>query len=388
MNIKLKFLIVFVLSVAIFNCSDEPTSIGGNLLDDDIINLKTITSVDDTLTQSSSYFHRKVSLGSADRLMIGKSDDDINASILIKFQTALPDSIAEDIRNNNITVNSAVLQLNQVYRFGEESAPFDFTIHKVTSDWALDFTADSALSYELDDLTITKEINDSITTVTIDNQLVFGWLQISADTSLPDDKGLYLKPAEGTQKVLGYQALTSSFVDFPVVSVVIEKPGAYIDTINFVTTSDVGVIEGNLPDVSNENIPLRSGFVINSKLVFDVSKVPENVIVNNAELILTLDTLESKFGTSFTNSVQTFFLFDSTNTDSLSSVTVSLGRSGNQFVGNITTFVRQWVLDNNQGVLLTTGSPFSGVELFSIKGSNAANISERPLLKITYTELK
>ena len=64
---------------------------------------------------------------------------------------------------------------------------------------------------------------------------------------------------------------------------------------------------------------------------------------------------------------------------------MSLARDGNQFTGTITNFVRQWVKGNNNGIILTTSSPFDGFELFTIKGSSSANLNDRPYLKITYT---
>jgi len=94
------------------------------------------------------------------------------------------------------------------------------------------------------------------------------------------------------------------------------------------------------------------------------------------------------FGTDYSDAVDAYFLYDSTNTDSVSSTVASLSRSGNQYSGNITAFVREWIRNNNNGLLLTTGSPLAGAELIAIKGSNSANLSDRPLLKITYTVKK
>jgi len=388
---KIKFLILFISSLILFSCSDEPTSIGLDKLGNDLLNIKTINSADDSISQVSSYKHEKVSLGSSSRLLLGKSSN-TEASILIKFNIALEESLEEDILNDSINIISSELQLNQTYNFGVESVPFDFTIHEVTSDWSVNFTEDSitSLIYVDEDLSIEKEINDSLTTVklnTLNNPLIQNWLKIAADTSLDADKGIYLKPTSNTQKVLGYQALTSSFENFPIINVVIEKPGVYVDTISFITTLDVGVITGTLPVVSDENIVLQSGYIITSKLLFYIPELPPNSIINSAELTLTLDTNETVVGSNFSNALNVYYLYDSTNTDSLSSA-VSLLRSGNQFTGNITLFVREWLVGNNHGLYITPGSTLTGVELFAVKGSNAAIISERPLLKINYTEKK
>lgn len=371
------------------NCSDEPTSIGkGGLPDEDLIDFLTINSAEDSLSQSSSYFHKVIQLGTAERILLGKHDN-VEASLLMKYQISLADSLKNDILNNSINVVSSEMEFYQTYRFGEESAQFDFTVHKINSNWSVGFSEDSIafLSFDAEDLSGQKSVNDSITTSVISNQLILDWMRIAADTNLQDDNGVFIKPTGNTFKVLGYQALTTAFTNLPVVKVVIEKPGVYMDTLTFPSTLDVGVVEGSLPPVSVENIPLRAGYIINSTLSFILPDLHENIIVNNAELLLKLDTLETIVGSQFTNALFAHFLFDSSNTDSISSP-VTLSRSEDFFVGNITGFVREWVSGNNNGLLIATASPATGVELFSIKGSNAFNITDRPLLKINYTKLK
>ncbi len=383
---KIKFLIPVLTALILFKCSDEPTSIGGGLLGQ--IGLLILNSATDSIPQTSSYKHEIVSLASSSRLLLGKTSNS-EASILIKFDIALEDSLEEDILNDSINIISSELKFIQTYNFGDETAPFDFTVHEVTSDWSVNFTEDSitSLNYNDEDLANGKEINDSLTTVTLNNTLIQNWLKIAADTSLDEDKGIYIKPTSNTEKVLGYQANISGVAGIPIISIAIEKPGVYVDTIDFSTTLDVGVITGNLPNVSTENLVLQSGFIINSKLLFYLPELSPNSIINTAELTLTLDTMETLVGSEFSNSLRAYYLYDSTNTDSISSG-ITLSRSGNQCTGNITAFVREWVNGNNHGLLITTGSPLSGIELFAIKGSNAAVISERPLLKITYTQKK
>lgn len=382
---------VIILFAALFiiSCSDAPTSIGINILGNDLVDLKNINSADDSIAQGSSYFHDVVSLGSSNRLLLGKSKD-IEASILISYNISLDDSILSDILEDSITVVSAVMEFYKTYSFGDTLAPFDFTVHKVNSEWASDFSEDSlsGFLYDGEDISIQKEITDTTTYVTIKNELIRDWLAVVADTSLPSQNGVYLIPTPGTEKILGYQALTSSLTDYPVISVVIEKSGVYVDTVEFYSSSDLSIVVGEVPTVSGGNIPLRSGYIVVSKLFFNLQEFPKDAVVNNAELVLNIDTLETFVGTDYSDAVDAYFLYDSTNTDSISSTVASLSRSGNQYSGNITAFVREWIRNNNNGLLLTTGSPLAGAELIAIKGSNSANLSDRPLLKITYTVKK
>jgi len=387
-RVKKSIFLILLFSFVSFNCSDEPTSIGSILLGDDKINLITINSDSLQLNQTSSYFHPDdVRLSASERILLGITEN-INAAILIKFETGLADSIKEAILNDSITVTNAIMELQQTYSFGEASATFDFTVHKVTSNWSVDFNEDSlaGLQYESMDSKEAKDVNDSVTSITLNNQLLQDWLNIIADTSLSGNYGVYIKPTDNTQKVLGYQAITQTLADVPIIKVIIEKTGAYIDTITFRSTADLTVMQGSVPTVSSGNIPIRAGYIVNGKLFFNLSPLPEKIVVNKAELVLTVDTLETKVGSSYANSLQIYFLFDSTNTDSISSSSVTFSRAGNIFSGNITTYVRAWLDNNNHGLILTPSNPTTGVELFVIKGSDA--VLNKPLLKITFTELK
>jgi len=387
-TVKKSIFLILLFSFVSFNCSDEPTSIGSILLGDDKINLITINSDSLQLNQTSSYFHPDdVRLSASERILLGITEN-INAAILIKFETGLADSIKEAILNDSITVTNAIMELQQTYSFGEASATFDFTVHKVTSNWSVDFNEDSlaGLQYESMDSKEAKDVNDSVTSITLNNQLLQDWLNIIADTSLSGNYGVYIKPTDNTQKVLGYQAITQTLADVPIIKVIIEKTGAYIDTITFRSTADLTIMQGSVPTVSSGNIPIRAGYIVNGKLFFNLSPLPEKIVVNKAELVLTVDTLETKVGSSYANSLQIYFLFDSTNTDSISSSSVTFSRAGNIFSGNITTYVRAWLENNNHGLILTPSNPTTGVELFVIKGSDA--VLNKPLLKITFTELK
>jgi hypothetical protein len=373
-------------------CSDDPASITGDIPPKISIVLETADSNSDSLSQTSSYFHPKdVRHSPAGRLLVGKINDEINASILIKFQAALPDSIEEDILNDSITVTSAEMVLRRVYNFGDDAAEFDFTVHKVLNNWSIDITEDSTIQTDPADLKTGAITHDDTTTFPLNNDLLKEWLDIIADTSLTNNNyGLHIVPTAGTNKVIGYAAITATLEDVPYIRVGIEKlGGAYRDTIIFASTADLTYMKGNLPQTAGDNIIVRSGYVINSQLRFDLSNLPEDITVNKAELILTADTLQTKIGSNTFNSLQAYFLFDSTNTDSVSASSVRLSRQGTKYIGDIVNqsinFVSQWLHGNNHGLLITSTDPLNGVEIFVLKGSNASE-AEKPLLKLTYTK--
>lgn len=64
-------------------------------------------------------------------------------------------------------------------------------------------------------------------------------------------------------------------------------------------------------------------------------------------------------------------------------------RSGANFTGDITNIIRAWKNNvDNQGMLIRATSELRGVEIFSVKGSSATDVSQRPKLEIVYARKK
>lgn len=386
MNKIITSILFCALSFILYSCSDDPASVGKDLLKQDYVNINIIDSFSDSLQQSSSYYKQPVKLGGSERNLIGKNKN-VEASTLIRFFISFADSIKDAFNSGNLNIVSSTVEFYETYIYGDTLAPFDFTAHKINNGWTFNnFTADSLplLSYDQTDVSSNKVFSDTLNTFKINNDLVKEWFQLFADSSKSDNYGIYLKPTAETQKVVGFQALSLISENLPTLSVIVEKPGAYLDTLSFLSASDVSVITGTLPDVEPENIAVQSGLAVNSKLKFDLSSIPEDVVISNAALTLNLDTLETLIGRGSVNTLSALFITDDSQNivDSLN--TISLSRQGNAYVGNIAYYVQRWLSGNNQGMIIRSTDEYGSVDLFSIIGSNAADLSLRPRLKITY----
>ena len=151
----------------------------------------------------------------------------------------------------------------------------------------------------------------------------------------------------------------------------------------------MSVISGNLPTLPNGEIAVQGGLVVESKLFFDLKNIPKNVIINNAQLILNQDTTNSVLSKSGAGTIRIFSVVDSTTDSVNTSNTVLMTRQDDIFTGNITSFVNNWVnYQNNQGMILTTGTQTDNLELVAIKGSNYADFKQRPQIKVVYTSKK
>jgi hypothetical protein len=394
-NRKIFVILLFIISIISFvSCSDSPSSIGADLLTGDEIEIKNLDSYSDTLNQSSSYYTQKMAAGNASRIFLGKKGN-VEASSLLKFYYFFPDSLKQSIINDSITVQSAKIYLTKSYVNGknDESLPLDYTIHKINSSWTSNsFNEDSLnlLVYDGQDVGSVKTFSDTLYTATIDNNLISQWLEQSADTSLlQNNYGIYLKPSQSSEKIVGFDAITSSSVTHAKLETVIRKTGGEDDTIYAFLLTDVSVIKGTTPAFNPEYIFIQAGLASFGKLAFDLTKIPKNAVINNAELILTKDTLQSITGNSFRNNLLAFFMKDSSTNELDSTVSVTISSTDTTFRGVITSYVQRWQNGElNQGILLIPGGLLEGAELFAIRGSNATDYSKRPRLKITYTTIK
>ena len=382
---------LFVLvSLIHFSCSDSPSSLGSDLLSQDLINILELDSANDSLFQSASVYKKVIELSSANRLLLGKKDN-IEAGILIKFLIFFADSIKQQLTNNELSVLSAKVEFTKNYTFGNSTVPIDFSVHKINNNWSTGFTSDSLaiLTYDANDISFSKTFSDSINGFNFDTQTALNWLKASADSSIPIDNGLYIKPAMSSEKIVGFQALTIEDLTIPSLKIIIQKTGVYSDTLSYFPSVDLSVVSGSLPDVGTENIGIQAGLNSEARLFFDLSSLPKDIVVNYAQLILTVDTIKTITGSSFTNSVRVNYITDSTNLAIDSTFSLFLDREGSTFKGSVTSFIQRTLIEsNNQGLLLSASDKLNGVELFAIKGSNAAALAERPNLQIIYTSKK
>ena len=313
--------------------------------------------------------------------------------MLLRFNFIIPDSIKADLLTNSLQVTSATVQLYRSYIYGDSTSTLNYTVGsiKASTPWATSFSFDSLSGIQSDPVTlISTSESDTLYQFSFDPQLAAAWLNNFAAGGTPDN-GIEVIPQNDT-KIVGFYALSSvTTVQIPNLRVVLSKPNVYSnDTLNFTTTADVSVVSGNIP-VQNqpENIYVQSSVELESRIQFDLSKVPQHAIINYAELQLTIDTTQSIFGSPFTDQLTAGFITDSTHIDSLSTNFVTLNRVGSLYKGNITSYVQNWLSTKiNEGIQIRSASYYDGLELWTLKSSNAADRSVRPRLKIIYTNKK
>jgi hypothetical protein len=392
-----KIILTFIPAVFLFflvsSCSDTPTDLGSDLLNPDLIGVVSFNSQKDSIYQTSYSFKKVIALGGASRVLIGKADN-LTANALFVFTFIISDSLKQLVRSDSLAVLSAKVELTPDYVFGDSNATFDYSVHKINSSWvSSSFTADSFLSsqfsYDPNDLSSNKVESDSLYSFNLDANIVKDWLKYQVDTSLAKNNGILILPTATTNKIVGFVAFNPEISNDTKVKAVVQKLGTTRqDTLTAFVLSDVHIIIGE-NTVTPEKMIVQAGVVSNSYLYFDLSKIPDKAVINYAKLSVELDTLNSKFGSGFTNSLQAFLV---TNSDSLKvdeNTSESLFRNGKRYEGNLSAFVRYWLNQkDNQGIILRAGNQTAGVEKFILKGSSYPVYEERPKLEIVYTVRK
>ena len=389
-----KIFLSFISAITIFlliSCNDSPTDLGVKFLEQDGIDVKKIDSSVDSIPQQSNYFKKVISLGSSDQLLVGQAEN-VTAKTLLKFALFLPDSIKTEMIAQNLTVIDAYIELTKEYSFGDSNAVFDYEVYKINNSWSSStYTADSLLTFDPVDLSSNRTIeNDSIFAFHFNTSLANDWLQNFVDTSTAANNGILINPTANTQKVVGFTAFNINGINDPRLRIVVQKQGAYTDTLIGIISSDISAIFGDPKNTVSEDLYIQSSLTSEAKLYFDLSVLPQDAEISSANLTLTVDTLETKAGSSFVNSLRVYMLTDSIKKEVSKDYLYTLSRIGSTFTGQVTGMFKAWSKNSttNQGMLITASGELRGVEIFALKGSTAANLSERPKLEIVYTRKK
>jgi hypothetical protein len=392
---KLRAFILFsILSLFFSSCSDSPGPVGYSILNpDDLIYLKQVSS--DSLSQTSSCLIHQGNQSALTRVLLGKFDN-AEASFLTKFYFgSLNDSILSYIKDGNIVIRSAKVEMTSVYKLGDAGNQFDYSVHKINSGWtAANFNTDSLsiLNYDGSDISSGREIsNDSIYSFNINTDVVMQWLKAVADTNSGNKNyGILLKPSASTNRVLGFQATTGSSTEQIIsIKVDLHKEGWYDTVFSFSSISSIHAIQGTLPAANPDYIYVQGGLPINSKLKFDLPKFPNNTVINDAKLVIQYEPTKSNLGDPGANYLYVLFLTDSSKISYDSSSTAYLTKDGNTFTGDISRYVQKWIMGvKNYGVVISLLGQIETLDLLAIPGSTNSDKSKRPSLTIKYTTKK
>lgn len=395
-NLLIRFFKIFILTSAlisiIVSCNDDISSIGGDLLPNkDIIDILFINSEEGAFEQESKYYTDSLSLNTSRVLLLGKHDN-VESTMMMKFFIFMPDSIKDAVNDGTLEILSSTMEIEPIYTYANKSNYFDFNVHKINSSWnSLTFDKDSLsdLSYDDFDLSSNRNYSDTLITFDFNKELTQDWLKYSADEEQANNNnGIYFNYEASSDKVVGFPAISYEEDNkLARLKIVVEVPGSFLDTMVVDVTSDVHVVLGDLPVGNQENIFIQGGIVVRANLMMDVSKIPDNTIINKATLTLSYDESESLIGTLISDSLGVAALIDY-NANELNEdlYPTLLKREGSVYSGDITRFVQSWVsTQENHGLQIFLVNEIISVNKVALKGASPADQNLKPYLEVIYT---
>ncbi|MHC1739385.1 MAG: hypothetical protein AB9882_15365 [Ignavibacteriaceae bacterium] len=381
---------LFIITMFIYTaCSDDPSSLGSDLNQNNSVAVSSLDTSKDTVFQTAGSFKKVLPLGSSDKLLLGKTSN-VESSVLIKFALSLSDTYKNDL--DSIQIVEAKVYFTNSYSYGDSNGVFDFTTHKVTYEWGYStFSYDSIgkLTYDGVDVSREKSITDTLMSFKLDESLVKSWLKDEKDNASANTFGIYLKPTVNTSRVYGFWGYSGSLSQSiqPYVTLVLKKGSEYTDTVTYYTLQDIHLVSGDINAVPKKFLQVQSGVTTNAKLFFDLSKLPADAIINYALLTVTMDRDVSKLGSGYSEGLYAYFASDTVTMEY--DTPILLERTDNKFSGNIATLLNKMQnLKTNKGLVLTARRPLEGLEMYAIYGVSAVDDSLRPKLNLIYSHRK
>lgn len=383
---KYKIILVFFAALfALAGCEENPSDLGLNFISpEDTIGTHVLSSDADTITISSSNYAYHVPLAGSPNLLVGRYQS-YESKGLIKLNN-LPTNY------DSATVNSVKLNLRYTnYFFKDSLGTLDFTVNRINRDLnfstitadsvnASDFEAASSGSYN------GNPVDTAMIVVTLNNQLMEDWLEHAADSSHPiENQGIGLLPTGASNTIKGFFSAAVNGLQ-PSIDIIVTKNGE-TDTLNFSDLQTTSIADAPL-SAPAERMLVQSGVAFRTFLTFDLAKLPSNVIINDAQIQVTLDEPASFISTNYSNRLGVSMIIDSSaKTDTFRVVPSTQTFVNDVYTIKITPFVQYWNkgLFQNNGLNIYASTEGQTLDQFMLYSTNASDITRRPKLRIIYT---
>lgn len=396
LKIKSFLFITFVLVGGIFvSCSDDPNSVGIDTIPKgDQLQTNVYSTLTEKVEQSIVTFQEdSLFWGSSTRLLLGEYKN-ISSEALISFQVSLPDSILTSLQDNDSTqlINSWI-ELYPNYWIGD-SVNFNFTAHQINTSWNSVKITDDTIANIRASLgpnllqNYDYSAGDTVIKFDIGNEIVNNWVKRSYDTSYPNDYGILLKPS-ASGGMVGFQALASyPTSSYPTLFLVFEKLNDFVDTVAVYPGLDIHLTSGDrLLDAANA-VYLQGSISVRGRLFFNIDSLPENVLINSANLELFVDDMNSFQGSVKSDTIAASFYHNF----AADSIRYDYGKypilkDGDKYSGDIRQFVQRWVEgESNEGIELKLSDENRSPAAVSLYTGEHPIESLRPRLTIYYTK--
>lgn len=378
-----------ILAAVVLSCSEDPTEQNALIAPLPFVE---VAVRETTITASRGTSFRQLLPMNGDVNLIGRSGGYTATTALAFYNNVFP------IRDT-VSVLSATLYLRAKTFFGDSTAPFSFTVHRILRSWTQGLTTwDSVQTGFYDAGTISGSFAGNVgadtqrIAVTLDTAMVRKWLATTTTSTTDDKWGIVLAPTPGTNVVRGFHSFEADSVkDLPTLEIIAANTA---QTIRDTTTFNLGIdtFVGNYEGLTSrpDLLYLQAGIVYRSNLRFDVSFIPKGATINLAEILLERDPATSvlnRFSGGGAFNVH-LMLEDSALGLFESGATAGALKAGtaNTYGADARRAVQSWLRGPNYGLLLRIQGEqeFTSFDLVTFHNASASNAAVRPKLRIVY----
>lgn len=379
-------LCIITIILTLQSCEEDPNDLGvGFIPSIDTTGVRFLDSQTDTMAITSNNYKKIINTFGAQNILIGKYQN-YESKTLLKFKDISASYDSSSIVSASITLRYAS------YYFKDKLGTTAFDLYRLNSNFnyrTVTFDSVNSSSYGSTSLANFSGVvaDSSSINFPLDNQTVKDWLEYAADTNYAvKNYGVILLPAISSNTIRGFYLFNDNVAYVPTVTVILTKNGE-TDTITLNSSETVALSDAPPSIIPIERLLLQNGIAYRNILNFDLSKLPSNVIINNATLLFTIDNSNSFVSSSTDKRILIGTVIDSAaKKDSiffeaslLDTITYSI---------SLNSMFQRWnsgILPN-LGVTMKNISEIENLDNFAIYTPAAAEITKRPRLKITYTK--
>jgi hypothetical protein len=383
-NIRYLFLLAIISSLSFYSCEEQISDLGQNFINpDDTLGTLLLDSKTDSITISVNNYKHYINTFNSGFMMVGNYQS-WEARSLLRFT-----NISADYDSATV-VSARIIMKYGDYFFRDSLGSVAFDVLKMNNlkNYST-ITADSIGAGDIDNVVqgsySGNPVDSAQISIDINTQLAKDWLEYTADTSYSvKNNGVIMIPTGGST-IKGFFASGTGEGLRPALEMIVTK-NSQTDTLVFDQSESVFISDAPSSVIIPDRIYLQSGIAFRSILNFGLSKLPSNVIINDALLTLTLDTANSYLSSVSDQRLVAAMITDSVSkTDSLGFIT--LNRVGNEYSVRFILIMQNWNsgFASNLGLALRNVSENSTMDVFTFFGPTYSDTSVVPRLRIRYT---
>ncbi|MDE3058787.1 MAG: DNRLRE domain-containing protein [Bacteroidota bacterium] len=386
----LSIVVPLFLSAPIFiGCSENISSVGSKFFEQRF-------AVTDTslFAIGDSTFHSNIANGTGYYDLVGAAKS-VEAKTFLNF-TGLYEGDGDTLGTVQLAV--CELQFHVGYLWNMSGTAQQFEAHEILSPWTSAVPVDSS-----DDINVNPTACGSVNRVVVDTTVIIipldtnvvrKWITALTDSTAPRFYGWSIMAPSGASStgIFGFPSFDLG-TNSPKLAVRYTKNGVE-DSVIFTYGSDAFLAK-NFSPISSSLIEVQGGVGRRSKIMFNLGALVNKPIINNASLVLTLNSSLSSHGTSTPDSVLVRLISNAQYPDTINSSYFYYGqRKDTAQTANpvysipLSSLTQAWVnnIEANYGILLEAANENSSVDRYVFYSSADPDSTKRPVLRVTYTK--